>query len=58
MRLKEIAVTVGPPLMTLTVQKKNPKAVELYTRMGFRIIREQLRPADNEPEYYMEMPVR
>ena len=53
-RLQEIALTVGPPVMSLTVQKKNPKGVELYTKMGFRMIREQLRAADGEPEYYME----
>ena len=53
-RLQEIALTVGPPVMSLTVQRKNPKGVELYIKMGFRIIREQLRAADGEPEYYME----
>ena len=53
-RLLEIARTVGPPVMSLTVQKKNPKGVELYAKMGFCVIREQLRVADSEPEYYME----
>ena len=53
-RLLEISRTVGPPVMSLTVQKKNPKGVELYTKMGFRIIREQVRAGDGEPEYYME----
>jgi len=53
-RLQEIARTVGPPVMSLTVQKNNPKGVELYAKMGFRIIREQLRVTDGEPEYYME----
>ena len=57
-RLLEIALTVGPPVMSLTVQKRNPKGVELYTKMGFRVIREQLRAGDNEPEYYMERRVR
>ena len=57
-RLLEIARTVGPPVMQLTVQKKNPKAVELYTKMGFRIVRDQLRKEDGEPEYYMECQVR
>lgn len=57
-RLLEVARTVGPPVMSLTVQKKNPKGVELYTKMGFRVIREQLRASDNEPEYYMERRVR
>lgn len=53
-RLLEIARTVGPLVMSLTVQKKNPKGIELYAKMGFRIIREQLRASDGEPEYYME----
>ena len=57
-RLLEIAGTVGPPAMSLTVQKKNPKGVELYVRTGFRIIREQSRARDGEPEFYMERPVR
>ena len=57
-RLLEIALTVGPPVMSLTVQKKNPKGVELYAKMGFRVIREQVRAADGEPEYYMERPMR
>ena len=56
-RLQEIALTVGPPVMHLTVQKKNPKGVELYAKMGFRVVREQLR-GDGEPEYYMERRVR
>jgi ribosomal protein S18 acetylase RimI-like enzyme len=56
-RLQEIARTVGPEVMMLTVQKKNPKAVQLYTKMGFQIVREQIR-ADGEPEYYMERRVR
>jgi len=52
----------GPPVMSLTVQLANPRAVALYTKMGFRIVREQVReqiadfPA--EPEYYMEQTVR
>ena len=57
-RLLEVARKVGPPVMSLTVQKKNPKGVELYAKMGFRVIREQLRAADGEPEYYMEFAVR
>ena len=57
-RLLEVARTVGPPVMSLTVQKRNPKGVELYTKMGFRIIREQVRTADGEPEYHMERRVR
>jgi len=57
-RLLDVALMVGPSVMSLTVQKKNPKGVELYTKMGFRVIREQLRASDNEPEYYMERRVR
>ena len=59
-RLLEIARTVGPPITSLTVQKANPRAVRLYRKMGFRIVREQTRPASHwfpaEPEYYMERP--
>jgi len=57
-RLAEIARVVGPDIMHLTVQKKNPRAVLLYQKMGFVIVREQLRGGDNEPEYYMERKVR
>ena len=57
-RLLEVARKVGPPVMSLTVQKKNPKGVELYAKMGFRVVREQLRVADSEPEFYMEYRVR
>ena len=57
-RLLEIARVVGPPVMSLTVQKKNSRGVELYAKMGFRVIREQLRAADSEPEYYMQRSVR
>ena len=61
-RLLEIARTVGPPVVSLTVQKANPRAVRLYRKMGFRIVREQTRPASHwfpaEPEYYMERPSR
>lgn len=59
-RLMEIAAEVGPPIMCLTVQKANPRAVALYQSMGFRIVREQMRApmADglfpSEPEYAME----
>lgn len=56
-RLEEISRTVGPDVVTLTVQKRNPKAVELYTKMGFKIVREQLR-GDGEPEYAMARRVR
>ena len=61
-RLLEIAREVGPPIMNLTVQKANPRAVALYQKMGFAIVREQMRgPSpifEPEPEYYMEQPVR
>lgn len=61
-RLLEIARHVGPPLMTLTVQLANPRAVFLYQQMGFQIIRQQMRRQTtdfaSEPEYYMERPVR
>ena len=61
-RLLEVARTVGPPTTSLTVQKANPRAVRLYRKMGFRIVREQTRPASHwfpaEPEYYMERPSR
>ena len=57
-RLLDVARKVGPPVMSLTVQKKNPRGVELYAKMGFHVIREQLRAADSEPEYYMEFAVR
>lgn len=63
-RLLEIAKTVGPPVMALTVQEANKRAVKLYTAMGFRIVREQTRQAnpdlgfEAEPEYAMEAKVR
>ncbi|MHB1455489.1 MAG: GNAT family N-acetyltransferase [Armatimonadota bacterium] len=57
-RLFEKAKTTGPSIMSLTVQLANKRAVALYSDMGFKIIREQLREADNEPEYYMEYTVR
>lgn len=61
-RLLEIAQEVGPPVMSLTVQLANPRAVALYTKMGFRVVREQVRQAIGdfpaEPEYYMEQELR
>jgi ribosomal protein S18 acetylase RimI-like enzyme len=63
-RLLEIAREVGPPVMNLTVQLANIRAVKLYTSMGFQVVREQIckRPEGSEfadePEYYMERPVR
>ncbi|MCE5277099.1 MAG: GNAT family N-acetyltransferase [Planctomycetaceae bacterium] len=61
-RLLEVAGRHGPAIMTLTVQKENVRAVALYTRLGFQIIREQMRPARPDcpplPEYYMELQAR
>lgn len=57
-RLVSIAEEHAPPIMSLTVQKANPRGVVLYQKMGFRIIREQLRGGDGEPEYYMERVIR
>ena len=63
-RLLEIARVVGPPVMCLTVQLANTRAVKLYTRMGFRVVREQMLERDpaaewpSELEYYMEQRVR
>jgi ribosomal protein S18 acetylase RimI-like enzyme len=61
-RIAEIAGTVGPPLMSLTVQKANPRAVALYRKMGFEIVHEQMRAHVDEfppePEFYMERSVR
>mgnify|MGYP001583934987 CR=1 FL=1 len=59
-RLLELAQEIGPPVMALTVQKANTRAVALYMKMGFRIVREQMRGPmaiagfPPEPEYYME----
>jgi len=63
-RLLEIAKSVGPPVMSLTVQLANARALKLYTRMGFHPVREQMCERDPslgfppEPEYYMEAQVR
>jgi ribosomal protein S18 acetylase RimI-like enzyme len=61
-RIAGIAKDVGPSVMSLTVQKANPRALALYHKMGFNIIREQTRPQLDEfppePEYYMERQVR
>jgi ribosomal protein S18 acetylase RimI-like enzyme len=57
-RLSETARTIGPLYMSLTVQKSNERALALYRGAGFRIVREQLRGSDGEPEYYMELKVR
>ena len=56
----EAAEQEGVTLMSPTVQKANPRAIRLYRSVGFRIVREQTRPANTwfpaEPEYYMERP--
>ena len=63
-RLFEIARLIGPPVMGLTVQLANTRGVELYKKLGFQVVREQMRQPqphyglDAEPEYYMERRVR
>lgn len=61
-RLSEIAKDIGPSVMSLTVQKANPRAFALYSKMGFQVLREQMRGQVEEfppePEYYMEREVR
>ena len=61
-RLLEIAREVGPPVVSLTVQLANPRAVALYRSMGFHVVREQVRERIGdfppEPEYYMELSTR
>lgn len=61
-RLFEIVKHTGMPTVDLTVQLANHRAVALYQKMGFKIVREQIRPAaavygfEAEPEYFMERP--
>jgi len=63
-RLLEIVRAVGPPVVSLTVQKANARALSLYRRCGFQVVREQMRPEDTlngfaaESEYYMEQRLR
>ncbi len=63
-RLMEIGRTLAPPVIQLTVQQANTRGVKLYTSMGFKVIREQVRPKgfqpglDAELEYAMERPAR
>lgn len=63
-RLLAIAPHVGPPVMALTVQLANPRAVALYQSMGFAVVRQQTRVANSnwgipsEPEYVMQQRVR
>ncbi len=57
-RLMEIGDAFGPPVMNLTVQKENERAWKLYTSLGFKPLREQMRAAREDapemPEFYME----
>ncbi|MEI6520952.1 MAG: GNAT family N-acetyltransferase [bacterium] len=57
-RLMEIGDLYGPPVMDLTVQVENERAWKLYTSMGFKIIRQQMRDAREDapemPEFYAE----
>jgi ribosomal protein S18 acetylase RimI-like enzyme len=57
-RLLHIAETIGPPLMTLTCQHANSRAVQLYRKMGFQIVKEGMvgarREFAAEPQYWME----
>ena len=61
-RLLAIAARVGPAVMSLTVQLANTRALALYRKMGFRVVRQQVRGQVDEfppePEYYMEQPTR
>lgn len=60
--LIEIGEAISPPRMRLTVQETNPRAVALYQKMGFAIVRQQTRDAFEEfppePEYVMERAMR
>ena len=61
-RLLEAAHGLGPARISLTVQAANPRALALYRKMGFAVVREQMRAAFEEfpaePEYHMERAVR
>ena len=63
-RLLEIAKEIGPPIMMLTVQAANERALGLYRKMGFEVVGEGTlvaRPAVGfaaEPQYYMERNAR
>jgi len=63
-RLLEIAKEIGPPIMMLTVHAANKRALGLYKKMGFEVVREETfaaRPALGfaaEPQYYMERNAR
>lgn len=57
-RMLEVAAALGPPVMTLTVEQANRRTIRLYRKMGFRTVREQMRPANRcfaaAPECSME----
>ncbi len=57
-RLMEIGDLYGPAVMDLTVQVENERAWKLYTSMGFKIIRHQMRDSREDapemPEFYAE----
>ena len=61
-RLAAVAARVGPRIMHLTVQKANPRAVALYRKMGFEVVREGMRGEwlglPPEPQYWMERRTR
>lgn len=63
-RIADVGKEVGPAIMSLTVQLANARAVALYQKQGFKIVREQMRPEIAqygffaEPEYYMERATR
>jgi len=59
-RLFAVGRKLAPPVIQLTVQKANQRGVSLYTSLGFKVVREQIRPAGFQPglaaelEYAME----
>ena len=57
-RLLEIADESGPAVIELTVQTENERARRLYERMGFEIVKKQMREEREDappmPEYAME----
>lgn len=57
-RLLEIAEEIGPPIMRLTCQHANARAVALYRKMGFGIVREGMvkgrRQWPAEPQFWMQ----
>ncbi|MHB9026918.1 MAG: GNAT family N-acetyltransferase [Armatimonadota bacterium] len=60
-RLLEIAREVGPPTMSLAVQVENPRALALYRKMGFDVVRDMRlehhpsSPCRSKSEYYYYM---